>query len=431
MYRIDPGAGTFEEIANTGGFVLGMCLDAEGRVYVCDGGRLAILRVTPGTGEVEVYCDSAEGAPLRTPNYPAFAADGTLWFSDSGTDHPEAEANGTLVQVAPGGGDGVTLDVRPFRFSNGIAVGPDGAIYVIESFEPCVSVVRDGVVTKLADLPRTCPDGLALDAEGGVLISCYQPNQILRVPPGGGSAELLVDDWGGAYLLTPTNVSFFGDELEHLAVASIGGWVDPRDHVALEGSPCITRRSRNVSAMIERIEVLAVGPEVSVTAGHPISSRRIRRLRSRACSTRRGSRASERLRRIRLGVSTRRWPRRSGTSRRASSAPTPGCGSRPWYGLQDLALPLLPGAQSALDIALWDVAAQMARVPLYQLLGGARTTIPAYASTPLLPTPAPTSSSCRACSRPASARSSSTPGASLIAISRCCARCTPRTPPPA
>ena len=55
-----------------------------------------------------------------------------------------------------------------------------------------------------------------------------------------------------------------------------------------------------------------------------------------------------------------------------------------WYGLQDLALPLLPGAQSVLDIALWDVAAQMARVPLYQLLGGARTTIPAYASTPLL-----------------------------------------------
>jgi sugar lactone lactonase YvrE len=224
VYRIDPGAGTFEEIATTGGFALGMCLDAEGRVYVCDGGRLAIMRVTPGTGAVEVYCDSAEGAPLRTPNYPAFAADGTLWFSDSGTDHPDAEADGTLVQVAPGGGDGVTLDVRPFRFSNGIAVGPDGAIYVIESFEPCVSVVRDGVVTKLADLPRTCPDGLALDSEGGVLISCFQPNQILRVPPGGGAAELLVDDWGGGYLLTPTNVSFFGDELEHVAVASIGGW---------------------------------------------------------------------------------------------------------------------------------------------------------------------------------------------------------------
>ncbi len=55
-----------------------------------------------------------------------------------------------------------------------------------------------------------------------------------------------------------------------------------------------------------------------------------------------------------------------------------------WYGLQDFALPLLTGAQSALDIALWDIAAQRAGVPLYQLLGGSRTRLPAYASTPLL-----------------------------------------------
>lgn len=55
-----------------------------------------------------------------------------------------------------------------------------------------------------------------------------------------------------------------------------------------------------------------------------------------------------------------------------------------WYGLRDFALPLLPGAQSTLDIALWDIAAQRAGVPLHQLLGGSRTRLPAYASTPLL-----------------------------------------------
>ena len=45
---------------------------------------------------------------------------------------------------------------------------------------------------------------------------------------------------------------------------------------------------------------------------------------------------------------------------------------------------MLPGAQAALDIALWDLVARRADVPLYQLLGGARTRLPAYASTPLL-----------------------------------------------
>ena len=55
-----------------------------------------------------------------------------------------------------------------------------------------------------------------------------------------------------------------------------------------------------------------------------------------------------------------------------------------WYGLQDLALEVLLGAQSALDIALWDIVAQRAGVPLHQLLGGSRKRLPAYASTPLL-----------------------------------------------
>lgn len=55
-----------------------------------------------------------------------------------------------------------------------------------------------------------------------------------------------------------------------------------------------------------------------------------------------------------------------------------------WHRLQDLTLPVLPGAQAALDIALWDLVARRAGVPLYQLLGGARTRLPAYASTPLL-----------------------------------------------
>jgi L-alanine-DL-glutamate epimerase-like enolase superfamily enzyme len=55
-----------------------------------------------------------------------------------------------------------------------------------------------------------------------------------------------------------------------------------------------------------------------------------------------------------------------------------------WHGLEDLTLPALPGARSALDIALWDLVARRAGMPLYEMLGGARTRLPAYASTPML-----------------------------------------------
>ena len=56
-----------------------------------------------------------------------------------------------------------------------------------------------------------------------------------------------------------------------------------------------------------------------------------------------------------------------------------------WYRLRTLGTPEVPQARSLIDIALWDMAARQANLPLYQLLGGARTKILSYASTPLLP----------------------------------------------
>lgn len=57
-----------------------------------------------------------------------------------------------------------------------------------------------------------------------------------------------------------------------------------------------------------------------------------------------------------------------------------------WRDLRDASLPTIPGAQSAVDIALWDLAARTMGSPLYQVLGGYRSRILAYASTPTFPT---------------------------------------------
>ena len=55
-----------------------------------------------------------------------------------------------------------------------------------------------------------------------------------------------------------------------------------------------------------------------------------------------------------------------------------------WHRMHNLGTPLVPQALSLIDIALWDMAARHAKLPLYQLLGGARHRILSYASTPLL-----------------------------------------------
>lgn len=71
-------------------------------------------------------------------------------------------------------------------------------------------------------MERCVPDGLAFDAEGGLLISCYQPNQLWRWTVESG-LQLVLDDWSGEFILSPTNVAFYGDGLSRLALASLCG----------------------------------------------------------------------------------------------------------------------------------------------------------------------------------------------------------------
>lgn len=56
-----------------------------------------------------------------------------------------------------------------------------------------------------------------------------------------------------------------------------------------------------------------------------------------------------------------------------------------WDDLWPRVFPIAPSALAVIDIALWDLAAKISNIPLYQMLGGARDRIPSYASTPMLP----------------------------------------------
>ena len=54
------------------------------------------------------------------------------------------------------------------------------------------------------------------------------------------------------------------------------------------------------------------------------------------------------------------------------------------HDMRPRVFPLPGGALAAIEVALFDLAAQRANLPLYRLLGGTRDRIPAYASPPLL-----------------------------------------------
>lgn len=221
IYRIDPADGSVEQLAHTQGFVGGVCLDAAGAIYACNADRGAVLRIDPASGAVETWCEAAGGERLRMPNWAAFEDDGSLIFSDSGS---EEVADGTLVRVPPGGGDGELLDLPPLFFPNGLAVAADGAVYFVESFAPRLRALRDGHIEEVCELPGVVPDGVAIDVAGDVLVSLYYPFRILRVTPGPAARpELVIDDPLGTRMISPTNVCYFGDDLRQLAIAALGG----------------------------------------------------------------------------------------------------------------------------------------------------------------------------------------------------------------
>ena len=196
--------GDVEQIATTGGSLLGLVVDGSGRVYCCDADRGEVVRVDPGSGSVDVYSQR----PMVCPNAACFDEQGNLYVTESGG---TKEDNGTIVRVAPGGETTVWSRDLP-RYPNGICLAPDGrSLYVAESYLPGVSrvpIMPDGSAGEPAlvcELPLTVPDGLAFDADGTLYVSCYRPDRIYHLPAGGIPA-VLADDWQGVVLNAPTNV---------------------------------------------------------------------------------------------------------------------------------------------------------------------------------------------------------------------------------
>ncbi len=221
VYAVDPEERSFREIARTPGFVLGLAVDGQGRVVVCDSVDGAIWVVEEG--RPRRLLDRAGERNLALPNYPAFGPDGTLYFSDSGV---WKEDNGAVVAL-DAGGTAEVIDETLCRFTNGCAVTPDGSeLWVIQSLGPDVSridLIGGGPPETVVRLPGTVPDGIAFTSEGGAVISCYRPDRIYYLSADG-DLEVLAEDPEGTLLAAPTNICFLGGERRRLVSANLGRW---------------------------------------------------------------------------------------------------------------------------------------------------------------------------------------------------------------
>jgi sugar lactone lactonase YvrE len=84
LFRVSHDGAKVDRIARTQGRPLGLEIDLDGRLLVCDAHR-GLLRVDTRNGAVEVVIGDVDGHPMRFCNNAAIASDGTVWFSDSST----------------------------------------------------------------------------------------------------------------------------------------------------------------------------------------------------------------------------------------------------------------------------------------------------------------------------------------------------------
>jgi sugar lactone lactonase YvrE len=203
-------------------------------------GENGILVLNTGSGSSRMLVDKADDVALVGVNEMATHQDGSMYFGsldpalmDGKAPAPASiyrlDAGGQAIQVASG-----------LRFSNGLAVSPDGKrLYHNETFvgTSVYEIASDGSLsepTLLIEKPDC--DGMAMDAEGTVWITGWASNAITCLRPDGSVKELIDLPAGGA-----TCVRFGGADLRDVYVTTLsvattnkiaeGKWPDMDDSV--------------------------------------------------------------------------------------------------------------------------------------------------------------------------------------------------------
>ena len=86
------------------------------------------------------------------------------------------------------------------------------------------------------------PDGLALDVEGNLYVSCYASDDIHRISPSA-VKSLFAFDRNAILINRPTNMAFGGKELDELYVANFGRTTIARAKTGRKGQPLVNLKA--------------------------------------------------------------------------------------------------------------------------------------------------------------------------------------------
>lgn len=206
----------------------GLAVDRAGVIWVAESLDPALLRLEL-SGEFSPALTECEGVPLLWPNDLAFGPDGAIYLTDSGVlvgdflddgrprdDWATIQLRGRVLRFDPRTGEAWFLD-DGYQFTNGIAFGPDGLLYVNETMTGNVYRyrLRDGRVEGGRELfgnvldPAYAkpglrgPDGMKFSADGRLWVTVFGQGDVTVLGADGAVVDR-VELVGRA----PTNIAF-------------------------------------------------------------------------------------------------------------------------------------------------------------------------------------------------------------------------------
>jgi gluconolactonase len=248
IYRISAEKKTVE-IANIGGFCLGLTFSSKQDLFVCNPHLRALIKLNR-SGHVLQTIEQINGIPLRNPNFSVFDGEGNLYLSDSGEWN---RSNGCIYRLRTSGQ--AEYFAGPFAFANGLAMNAHyDKLFVVESQRDCItciSILPNGSADEpemyASGLARV-PDGAAMDAIGNLYVTCYATNCVYRVRSDR-TVELFAHDPESTLLAGPTNAAFGGPSRDDLFVANLNRWHITRIPTGAPGQPLANQSADRITQL--------------------------------------------------------------------------------------------------------------------------------------------------------------------------------------
>lgn len=188
----------------------GIALDRDGSFVVAHLGTDAggVFRLDR-TGGLTPILQVIGGEDLTSTNFVLVDHDGRLWVTISTRRRPRMAAfrpdvaDGYVILIDRAG---ARIVADGIGFANEVRVDPErGFLYVVETYAKRLTRFRLGPDGALSGREVVAefetgefPDGLALDAEGGVWVTCIVANRLVRIGPDG-RRSVMLDDSNAAY----------------------------------------------------------------------------------------------------------------------------------------------------------------------------------------------------------------------------------------